>query len=86
MYRNLRSALGTALCLLGLVAPLAIAAEQPSKPLPAAQAYQQVRATTTQNVQLERELAYTREEFAAKEVAAQEAAARASAKRRARAR
>jgi hypothetical protein len=50
------------------------------------QAYQQVRSTTTQNVQLERELAYTREELAAKEVAAKEAAARVPAKRRARAR
>jgi hypothetical protein len=37
MYRNLRSTLGVALFLLGLVSPLVFAAEQPSKPLPAAQ-------------------------------------------------
>ncbi len=37
MYRNLRSILGVALCLLGLVSPLVFAAEQASKPLPAAQ-------------------------------------------------
>jgi hypothetical protein len=37
MYRSLRSALGVALCLLGLVSPLVIAAEQPSKSLPTAQ-------------------------------------------------
>ena len=37
MYRNLRSTLGIALCLLSLVSPLVLAAEQPSKPLPAAQ-------------------------------------------------
>jgi hypothetical protein len=37
MYRNLRSTLGLALCLLVLVSPLVFAAEQQSKPLPAAQ-------------------------------------------------
>ena len=37
MYRNLQSALGVALCLLGFVTPLVMAAEQPSKPLPSAQ-------------------------------------------------
>jgi hypothetical protein len=37
MYRNLRSTLGVALCLLGLVSPLVFAAEQPPKPLPTAQ-------------------------------------------------
>jgi hypothetical protein len=37
MYRNLRSTLGVALCLLSLASPLVLAAEQPSKPLPAAQ-------------------------------------------------
>ena len=37
MYRNLRSTLGMALFLLGLVSPLVFAAEQLSKPLPAAQ-------------------------------------------------
>jgi hypothetical protein len=37
MYRNLRSALGVALCLLGLGSSLVFAAEQPSKPLPSAQ-------------------------------------------------
>ena len=37
MYRNLRSTLGVALCLLGLVSPVVFAADQPSKPLPAAQ-------------------------------------------------
>jgi hypothetical protein len=37
MYRNLRSTLGAALCLLGLVSPLVSTAQQPSKPLPAAQ-------------------------------------------------
>ncbi len=37
MYRNLRSILGVALCLLGLVTPLVFAAEPASKPLPAAQ-------------------------------------------------
>ena len=36
MYRNLRSILGVTLCLLGLVSPLVFAAEQASKPLPAA--------------------------------------------------
>jgi len=45
------------------------------------QAYQQVRSATTQNTQLERELAYTKEELAAKEAAAQ-----APAKRRTRTR
>jgi hypothetical protein len=49
------------------------------------QAYQQVRSTTTQNTQLERELTYTREELAAKEAAAKEAAAKARPKRRTRA-
>src|SRR5262245_3931168 len=37
MYRNPRSLLGVALCLLGLVSPGVFAADQPSKPLPAAQ-------------------------------------------------
>src|SRR5262245_489004 len=37
MYRNLRSTLGVALCFLGLVSPVVFAADQPSKPLPAAQ-------------------------------------------------
>src|SRR5262245_24504444 len=37
MYHNLRSILGMTLCLLGLVSPLVLAAEQPAKPLPAAQ-------------------------------------------------
>jgi hypothetical protein len=37
MYRNLRSTLGAALCLLGLASPVVFAADQPSKPLPAAQ-------------------------------------------------
>ena len=37
MYRNLRITLGVALCLLGLASPLVFAAEQTSKPLPAAQ-------------------------------------------------
>ncbi len=37
MYRNLRSTLGVALCLLGLVSPVVFAADQPSKPLPTAQ-------------------------------------------------
>ena len=37
MYRNLRSTLGVTLCLLVLGSPLVLAAEQPSKPLPAAQ-------------------------------------------------
>ena len=37
MYRNLRSTLGVALVLLGLVSPVVFAADQPSKPLPAAQ-------------------------------------------------
>jgi len=37
MYRNLRSSLGLALCLLVLVSPLVFAAQQQSKPLPAAQ-------------------------------------------------
>jgi hypothetical protein len=37
MYRNLRNILGMALFLLGLVSPLVFAAEQPSRPLPAAQ-------------------------------------------------
>ncbi len=37
MYRNLRSTLGMALFLLGLVSPFVFAAEQLSKPLPAAQ-------------------------------------------------
>src|SRR5215831_16856770 len=50
------------------------------------QAYQQVRLATTQNTQLERELAYTQDELAAKEAAAKEAAARARAKHRSRAR
>ena len=50
------------------------------------QAYQQVRTTTTQNAQLAQELAYTKEELAAKEVAAKEAAAKAQAKRRTRTR
>jgi hypothetical protein len=50
------------------------------------QAYQQVRSATTQNVQLERELAYTKEELAAKEAVAKEAAAKAQAKRRTRTR
>ena len=49
------------------------------------QAYQQVRSTTTQKAQLERELAYTKEELAAKEAAAKEVA-KAPAKRRTRAR
>jgi Domain of unknown function (DUF4398) len=50
------------------------------------QAYQRVRTTTTQNAQLAQELAYTKEELAAKEVAAKEAAAKAQAKRRTRTR
>jgi hypothetical protein len=50
------------------------------------QAYKQVRATTTQNVQLEQELATTKEELAAREVAAKEAATKAQAKRRTRTR
>ena len=37
MYRNLRNTLGVALVLLGLVSPVVFAADQPSKPLPAAQ-------------------------------------------------
>ena len=37
MYRNLQSTLGVTLCLLVLVSPLVLAAEQPSKPLLAAQ-------------------------------------------------
>jgi hypothetical protein len=37
MYRNLRNTLGVALALLGLVSPVVFAADQPSKPLPAAQ-------------------------------------------------
>jgi hypothetical protein len=37
MYRNLRSILGVALGLLSLVSPIVFAADQPSKPLPAAQ-------------------------------------------------
>ena len=37
MYRNLRSTLGVALVLLGLVSPVVFAADQPAKPLPAAQ-------------------------------------------------
>ena len=37
MYRNLRSTLGMALCLLGLVSPGVFAADQPSRPLPTAQ-------------------------------------------------
>jgi hypothetical protein len=49
------------------------------------QAYQQVRAATTQSMQLERELSYTKEELAAKEAAAKEAAARARTKHRTRA-
>ena len=49
-------------------------------------AYQQVRSATTQNTQLERELAYTKEELAAKEAAAREAAAKAPVKRRPRTR
>ena len=36
MYRNLRNTLGVALALLGLVSPVVFAADQPSKPLPAA--------------------------------------------------
>jgi hypothetical protein len=36
MYRNLRSILGVTLCLLGLASPLVFAADQASKPLPAA--------------------------------------------------
>jgi hypothetical protein len=37
MYRNLRSILGMALCLLGLVSPLVFAAEQPPQALSSAQ-------------------------------------------------
>jgi hypothetical protein len=37
MYRKLQISSGMALCLLGLVASLVFAAEQPSRPLPAAQ-------------------------------------------------
>ena len=37
MYRNLRNTLGVTLCLLALMAPLVLAAEQPSTPLPNAQ-------------------------------------------------
>jgi hypothetical protein len=37
MYRNLQRTFGVALCLLGLVSPLVVAAEQPSSPLPTAQ-------------------------------------------------
>jgi hypothetical protein len=37
MYRNPRSLLGVALCLLGLVSPGVFAADQPSRPLPTAQ-------------------------------------------------
>src|SRR5262247_25749 len=37
MYRSLRSTLGVALVLLGLVSPVVFAADQPAKPLPAAQ-------------------------------------------------
>jgi hypothetical protein len=37
MYRSLQSTLGVALVLLGLVSPVVFAADQPSKPLPAAQ-------------------------------------------------
>src|SRR5215510_509625 len=37
MYRNLRSTLGVALVLLGLVSPGVFAADQPSRPLPTAQ-------------------------------------------------
>ena len=37
MYRNLRSTLGVALCLLGLVSPGVFAADEPSRPLPTAQ-------------------------------------------------
>jgi hypothetical protein len=37
MYRNLRSTLGAALCLLGLVSSGVFAADQPSRPLPTAQ-------------------------------------------------
>jgi len=37
MYRNLRSTLGMALFLMGLVSPVVFAAEQLSKPLPTAQ-------------------------------------------------
>src|SRR5262245_22992011 len=37
MYRNLRSTLGVALCLLGLVSPVVFAADQAYKPQPAAQ-------------------------------------------------
>ena len=50
------------------------------------QAYKQVRATTTQNAQLEQELAITKEELAAREAAAREAAAKAQAKHRTRTR
>jgi hypothetical protein len=37
MYRNLRSTLGVALCLLGLVSSGVFAADEPSRPLPTAQ-------------------------------------------------
>ena len=37
MYRDIRNTLGVALVLLGLVSPVVFAADQPSKPLPAAQ-------------------------------------------------
>src|SRR5215467_4847484 len=37
MYRNLQSTLGVTLCLLSLMSFFVLAAEQPSKPLPAAQ-------------------------------------------------
>jgi hypothetical protein len=37
MYHHLRRTFGMTLCLLGLASPLVVAAEPPSKPLPAAQ-------------------------------------------------
>lgn len=37
MYHNLRNTLGVALVLLGLASPVVFAADQPAKPLPAAQ-------------------------------------------------
>jgi hypothetical protein len=37
MYRNLRSTFSVMLCLLGFMSPVVFAADQPSKPLPAAQ-------------------------------------------------
>jgi hypothetical protein len=63
------------------------AQEQPERAQREAdQAYKQVRATTTQNAQLEQELATTKEELAAREAAAREAAAKAQAKHRPRTR